>query len=130
MRRTIRPWLTLVARSSLDRSNLSNAYTAGLPEDLGLTGNQYNQILTYYTIPLVVLGPVLTMGTRLLGAHRTIAGMLLVFGAASLAGGFVKDFKSMVVCRVLVGAAESGFLASCVSSPPLVARVVCFLCFG
>lgn len=108
----ILPWLTIVARSSLDRSNLSNAYTSGLSADLGLTGNQYNQILTYYAIPLVIFGPVVTMLTRLLGARWTIAGMLLVFGAASLASGFVKDFKGMVVCRVFVGAFESGFLAS------------------
>ncbi|CAK7231728.1 hypothetical protein SBRCBS47491_008029 [Sporothrix bragantina] len=98
--------------NSLDRSNLSNAYTAGLSKDLGLVGNQYNQILTYYAIPLVVFGPVVTVLTRLLGARWTIGSMLLVFGAASLASGFVKDFKGMVVCRVFVGAFEAGFLAS------------------
>ncbi|CEJ62628.1 hypothetical protein PMG11_11123 [Penicillium brasilianum] len=98
--------------NSLDRSNLSNAYTAGLSADLGLTGNQYNQILTYYQIPFIVLGPVTTMLTKKLGARWTIPGMLLIFGAASLASGFVKDFESMVICRVFVGAFEAGFLAS------------------
>ena len=100
--------------SSLDRSNVSNAYTAGLSADLGLKGNQYNQILIYYQIPFIALGPVATMFTKMLGARWTLPGMLLLFGAASLASGFAKNFKSMVVCRVFVGAFESGFLASCV----------------
>lgn len=100
--------------SSLDRSNVSNAYTAGLSADLGLKGNQYNQLLIYYQIPFIVLGPVATMFTKMLGARWTLPGMLLLFGAASLASGFAKNFKSMVVCRVFVGAFESGFLASCV----------------
>ncbi|OKL55482.1 hypothetical protein UA08_09226 [Talaromyces atroroseus] len=98
--------------NSLDRSNMSNAYTAGLSEDLHLVGNQYNQVLTYYQIPFIVLGPVIAMVTKQVGAAWTIPGMMLVFGAASLATGFVKNFGSLVACRVLVGAAESGFLAS------------------
>lgn len=79
--------ITVPYASSLDRSNVSNAYTAGLSADLGLTGNQYNQILTYYQIPFIALGPVVTMLTKMLGARWTIPGMLL-------------------------GAFESGFLAS------------------
>lgn len=52
------------------------------------------------------------MLTRILGARWTIPTMLLVFGSASLASGFATDFKHLVICRVFVGAFESGFLAS------------------
>ena len=52
------------------------------------------------------------MLTKMVGARWTLPGMLLVFGAASLASGFVKSFESLVACRVFVGAFESGFLAS------------------
>lgn len=79
-----------------------------------MVGNQFNQVLTYYQIPFIVLGPAVTMLTKWLGARWTISGMLFVFGAASLAGGFARDFKDIVICRVFVGAFESGFLASCV----------------
>ncbi|KAK2594290.1 hypothetical protein QQS21_007996 [Conoideocrella luteorostrata] len=98
--------------NSLDRSNVSNAHTAGLEDDLHLQGNQFNQILTYYQIPFIVLGPAITMLTKLLGARWTIPTMLLAFGSASLASGFARDFQDLVVCRVFVGAFESGFLAS------------------
>ncbi|KAH8657855.1 major facilitator superfamily domain-containing protein [Xylariales sp. PMI_506] len=98
--------------NSLDRSNLSNAYTAGLATDTHLVGNQYNQVLTYYQIPFIVLGPGITILTKWLGAKYTISAMLLVFGAASLATGWARSFNSLVACRVFVGAFESGFLAS------------------
>ncbi|KAL3956154.1 hypothetical protein ACCO45_009000 [Purpureocillium lilacinum] len=98
--------------NSLDRSNVSNAHTAGLEDDLGLVGNQFNQVLTYYQIPFIVFGPGITLLTKWLGARWTIPGMLLAFGSASLASGFARDFKDIVICRVFVGAFESGFLSS------------------
>ncbi|KIW09904.1 hypothetical protein PV08_11680 [Exophiala spinifera] len=98
--------------NSLDRSNVSNAHTAGLAKDLKLVGNQYNQVLTYYQIPFVVFGPFATMATKRFGAKRSIATMLFGFGCASLATGWVRSFHTLVVCRVFVGLFESGFLAS------------------
>lgn len=98
--------------SSLDRSNLSNAYTAGIAKDLNLVGNQYNQVLTYYQIPFIAFGPIMTMCTKWFGARYNMAGMLLVFGAASFATAWTKNFHQLIACRVIVGAGESGFLAS------------------
>ena len=127
--------LTLNLPSSLDRSNVSNANTAGLEDDLNLVGNQFNQsvlrtfffflkkkksiltfhaarVLTYYQIPFIVLGPVFTVVTKMIGARYSLSAMLLTFGTASLATGFVKNYGSLIACRVIVGIAESGFLAS------------------
>lgn len=98
--------------NSLDRSNVSNAHTAGLEEDVGLIGNQFNQVLTFYQIPFIVLGPLMTVVTKLVGAKYAVAGMLFVFGIASLATGWARTFEHLVICRVFVGAFESGFLAS------------------
>lgn len=96
----------------MDRSNLANANTAGLEDDLGMVGRQYNNVLTFYQVPFVVFGPAIAMLTRVVGAKYTISGMLCIFGIASLATGWVKDYEHLVVCRVFVGAFESGFLAS------------------
>ncbi|RSM18306.1 hypothetical protein CDV31_002825 [Fusarium ambrosium] len=98
--------------NSLDRSNLANANTAGLEDDLNMVGRQYNDVLTFYQIPFVVFGPVIAMLTRIIGAKYTISGMLFVFGVASLATGWVKDYHHLIVCRVFVGTFESGFLGS------------------
>uniref|UniRef100_A0A0B7K8I7 Major facilitator superfamily (MFS) profile domain-containing protein n=1 Tax=Bionectria ochroleuca TaxID=29856 RepID=A0A0B7K8I7_BIOOC len=98
--------------NSLARSNISNANTAGLTKDLHLQGNQFNQVLTYYQIPFIVFGPLVTMPTKQIGANITIPVMIIGFGTPSLATAFVHNFGELVACRVLVGVFESGFLAS------------------
>ncbi|CAH0047345.1 unnamed protein product [Clonostachys solani] len=98
--------------NSLDRSNVANANTAGLEADLNLVGNQFNQVLTYYQVPFIVFGPLLTVVTKLIGAKYSISGMLFCFGIASLATGWARTFGHLVACRVIVGIFESGFLAS------------------
>lgn len=42
--------------SHLDRANIGNAKIAGLTENLGLTGIQYNIALSLFFIPYVLLG--------------------------------------------------------------------------
>jgi sugar phosphate permease len=45
----ILPVLTLLyVLSFMDRSNIGNAKVAGMNEDLGLTGAQYNMVLTVF----------------------------------------------------------------------------------
>lgn len=53
----LRPLLSVTNLfNSRDRSNISNANMAGRSQDLHLVGNQFNQVLTYYQIPFIVLG--------------------------------------------------------------------------
>lgn len=101
-----------MAVSSLDRSNLGNAKTAGLSEDIGLVGNQYNLVLTFYYVPFILFGPVFTVLTKTFSANVTIPVMMIGFGAASACTGAVSDFKGLLVARIFVGIFESGFLAS------------------
>ncbi|KAH8893169.1 MFS general substrate transporter [Thozetella sp. PMI_491] len=98
--------------NSLDRSNLANAHTVGITTDLGMVGNQYNQVLTYYQIPFIVFGPLMTLFTNWFGARLNMGVALFIFGSASFATAWAKNFQQLVVCRCFVGAAESGFLAS------------------
>lgn len=42
--------------SNLDRSNIGNAKIAGLNEDLGLSGIQYNIALSLFFVPYILLG--------------------------------------------------------------------------
>ncbi|KAJ5556233.1 retrograde regulation protein 2 [Penicillium frequentans] len=98
--------------NSLDRSNLSNAHTAGLAEDLHLVGNQFNQVLTYYFIVFVIMGPAGVLLTKQFSARYSLAAMQLGFGVASIATGWVRSFGGLVACRVVVGFFEAGYLAS------------------
>lgn len=50
------PLLTfLYILSFLDRSNIANANVAGMSEDLGLSGGQYNICLTVFFFPYALL---------------------------------------------------------------------------
>jgi hypothetical protein len=42
--------------SHLDRANIGNAKIEGLIEDLGMSGIQYNIVLSIFFIPYVLLG--------------------------------------------------------------------------
>ena len=98
--------------SSLDRSNLGNARTAGLEQDLGLVGDQYNQLLTWYYVFFCLFGPAMVIFTRICTAKVALPAMMVAFGIASAATAAVKDFGGILACRIIVGLFESGFLAS------------------
>ncbi|ETN38618.1 uncharacterized protein HMPREF1541_06655 [Cyphellophora europaea CBS 101466] len=100
--------------NSLDRSNLSNAHTAGLVEDLRLRDNEFNLALTYYFIPFCICGPPAGVLSKQVSAKVAIPVMMLGFGAASLATAFVTNFGQLVACRCIVGVFEAGFLAAVV----------------
>lgn len=100
------------SKSSLDRSNLGNAKTAGLPKDTNLKGEQYNLLLTLYYVMFVLFGPVMTVFTKICSAKVSLPAMMLAFGIASACTASAKNFGQLLACRIFVGIFESGFLAS------------------
>lgn len=98
--------------SSLDRSNVSNAQTAGLSTDLGLKGNHFSLVLTYYFIPFCLFGPPSGMLAKQFSAKFAIPVMMGGFGVASIATAFATNFGQLVACRIIVGIFESGFLTA------------------
>ena len=98
--------------SSLDRSNLGNAKTAGIDKDTGLTGDQYNLLLTMYYVMFVLFGPVMSVFTKVCTAKISLPTMMLLFGIASACTASVKNLGGLMACRIIVGIFESGFLAS------------------
>ncbi|KAJ9626829.1 hypothetical protein H2204_009845 [Knufia peltigerae] len=100
--------------NSLDRSNLGNAATAGLLKDTHLKGNQYNIVLSTYYTAFVVFGPLMAVFTKICSGKVALPTMMLGFGVASAATASVRSFGALIACRMVVGAFESGFLASVV----------------
>ncbi|KAK4506075.1 hypothetical protein PRZ48_004040 [Zasmidium cellare] len=77
------------AMANLDRSNLGNAQIAGMPEDIGLVGNQF--------------------GT----ATTLLYATYVPFEApAALLVRFIQGYKGLYVCRLLIGFFESGLIPS------------------
>ncbi|EXJ69615.1 uncharacterized protein A1O5_07651 [Cladophialophora psammophila CBS 110553] len=98
--------------SSLDRSNLGNAKTAGLAEDIKLTSDQYNLLLTLYHVMFVGFSPVMTVFTKVCSAKVSLPCMMLTLGIALACTSVAKNFGQLLTCRIFVGIFESGFLAS------------------
>ncbi len=93
---------------------MGNAHTDGLADDLSLSGNEYNLILTMYYVFFVVFGPAAGMVTKKVSAKYSLPGMMVLFGTASAATASVKNFGELMACRIFVGIFEAGFLTSVV----------------
>lgn len=103
----------------LDRVNISNARLYGLPEDLKLTGNQYNTALTLFFVPYIAFEVLSNFTIKLVKPHIWLSACILCFGAVSVGMGFVTNFGGLAACRFLLGIFEAStfpalfYLLSC-----------------
>ncbi|KAK9478902.1 major facilitator superfamily domain-containing protein [Lipomyces japonicus] len=95
--------------NSLDKSNLGNAKTDGIDLDLGLTGNQYNLLLSIFYVPYVLFALPLTLVGKRYGVTRVLPVLMFGFGAMSLAAAVCQGFASMMTVRWFLGMFESAF---------------------
>lgn len=95
--------------SSIDKSNLGNAKTDGLDEDLHLVGNQYNLLLSLFYIPFVLTAPGMNMLTKKFGAKLVLPISMIIFGGMAMLSAAVKNFGGLLTTRWFLGMAESGF---------------------
>ncbi|KAM5347705.1 hypothetical protein ACJ41O_007529 [Fusarium nematophilum] len=82
--RLLPPLTILYILSFIDRANIGNAKVAGMNDDLGLTGAQYNMALTVFFFPYAL------------------------FEVVTLQG-IVKSYHHLLVTRILLGFTEAGF---------------------
>jgi sugar phosphate permease len=95
--------------NSLDKSNLGNAKTAGLEDDLGLTGNQYNIILSVFFVPYVLTAPFLGILGKKYGPNKVLPCMMFCFGFLTIMVVTVKNFGGLMTIRWFLGMSESAF---------------------
>jgi MFS family permease len=95
--------------NSLDKSNMGNAKTAGLVDDLGLKGDQYNILLSVFFIPYVLAAPFLGLLGKKFGPSRVLPGMMAVFGSMTLVTAGVHNFSGLFAVRWFLGMSESAF---------------------
>ncbi|KIW71966.1 hypothetical protein PV04_00192 [Phialophora macrospora] len=100
---------TMYLFNSLDKSNLGNAKTAGLEQTLGLTGDQYNLILSIFFVPYVLTAPFLGIAGKKWGPSRVLPIMMFCFGCCTLFVVAVKNFSGIFALRWFLGMAESAF---------------------
>ncbi|KAI4845382.1 MFS general substrate transporter, partial [Aureobasidium sp. EXF-8845] len=101
--------------SHIDRANIGNAKIEGMMEDLGMSGIQYNIVLSIFFIPYILLEVPSNVLLKKFKRPSHYIGMLVVsWGTIMTLTGLVKNFAGLMVCRVLLGIAEAGFFPGAV----------------
>ncbi|ETN45996.1 uncharacterized protein HMPREF1541_00179 [Cyphellophora europaea CBS 101466] len=94
----------------IDRANIGNAKIEGMIEDLGMTGVQYNIVLSIFFIPYVLFEIPSNMVLKKFKRPSTYLGILVVsWGIVMTLTGIVQNFAGLMVTRVLLGVFEAGF---------------------
>ncbi|KAI0890590.1 MFS general substrate transporter [Annulohypoxylon maeteangense] len=92
----------------LDRVNISNALTMGLPAELGLEGQQSNIALCIFFVPYIIFEVPSNVLMKKLNPHIWLSGCILCFGIIMLCQGFVKSYSGLLATRFFLGLAEAG----------------------
>ncbi|KAF9873468.1 putative phthalate transporter protein [Colletotrichum karsti] len=104
----------LYSIAGLDRVNLSNARVAGMNEDLRFDiGDRYSIALLVFFITYFLFELPTTLILRPIGPKVLLNGLVFSWGTVMLGMGFANDWRVIVVCRMLIGIAEAGFLPCC-----------------
>ncbi|RYP00271.1 hypothetical protein DL766_008733 [Monosporascus sp. MC13-8B] len=94
----------------IDRANIGNAKIEGMIEDLGMTGVQYNTVLSIFFIPYVLFEIPSNILLKKFKRPSTYLGILVLgWGIIMTCTGLVKNFGGLMTTRVLLGIFEAGF---------------------
>ncbi|KAL6231499.1 hypothetical protein BDW75DRAFT_247851 [Aspergillus navahoensis] len=101
--------------SHLDRANIGNAKIEGLVDDLGMSGIQYNIVLSIFFVPYVLLEVPSNMLLKNFSRPSVYLGILITcWGIIMTLTGLVQNFAGLLVVRVLLGVFEAGFFPGAV----------------
>jgi len=108
----ILPWLFGIwLFSFIDRSNIGNAKIAGMPEDLGIsTGTTFNVVLLVFYVPYILVDVPSNLLIKKVRAGIYLPSLITAWGLVTTFTGFVKNFPSLLACRLLLGLCEGGIL--------------------
>ncbi|KAI5861449.1 putative MFS transporter [Durotheca rogersii] len=94
----------------IDRANIGNARLAGLEDDLGMTGNDYNALLSVFYISYILAQIPCNLACKRFGPGWFIPFISFSFGACSLGTAFVRDMPAACGVRFLLGLFEAGMM--------------------
>jgi sugar phosphate permease len=103
------PTMTLLyLLSYLDRVNIGQAKIDGLTDSLNLTSGQYNACLSTFFVTYVIFEIPSNLVLKRLRPSRWIPIIMISWGIVMTLMGLVSSYGSLLTCRLLLGAAESG----------------------
>ncbi|TKA64814.1 hypothetical protein B0A55_10552 [Friedmanniomyces simplex] len=99
----------LYLMSFLDRSNVGNAKIAGLTDDLDLSDNQYEWLLTAFYISYILF-EWMTICYQLFPPHIYVSCCVFAWGALASLQAVMTSFAGLLVLRALLGIGEAAFV--------------------
>lgn len=101
----------LYSVAGLDRVNLSNARVAGMNQDLRFDiGDRYTIALLVFFITYFLFEIPTVLSMRFIGPKWLLNTLAIAWGSVMVGMGWVNDWRVIVVCRMLIGIFEAGFL--------------------
>ncbi|KAH8822078.1 major facilitator superfamily domain-containing protein [Xylogone sp. PMI_703] len=98
----------------VNRINIGNARIQGLEKDLNMKGQDYNLALSIFFVLYILLEVPYNLLLRKVRPSTPMSATMIGWGVVTVCQGVTQSFAGSVVCRVLIGAFESGFFPSCI----------------
>ncbi|ORY13672.1 MFS general substrate transporter [Rhizoclosmatium globosum] len=95
---------------NMDRTNLSNAISGGLPKNLGFTITVVNNAGSMYAVLFSIAAFAGSIIGKRFGPHRVIPGMVLAWGIVTLSHGFIQNASQYYLIRALIALTEGGVI--------------------
>ncbi|KAL3444614.1 high-affinity nicotinic acid transporter [Aspergillus insuetus] len=96
--------------ANLDRNNLGNTQLMGLPEDLGLVGNQFGNAVSIFYATYVTFETPLSICLKIIGPKYLLSACFFCWGLVCLCMGFIRNVNQLYACRLLLGLFEAGLI--------------------
>ncbi|THV74602.1 MFS general substrate transporter [Aureobasidium pullulans] len=105
----------LYLMAHIDRANIGNAKIEGMIEDLGMTGVQYDIVLSIFFIPYVLCEVPSNILLKKFKRPSYYLGILVTsWGIIMTCTGLVRNFAGLMVVRILLGIFEAGFFPAAI----------------
>ncbi|KAF4979330.1 hypothetical protein FDECE_18080 [Fusarium decemcellulare] len=98
----------IVILAYLDRTNIGNARIFGFEEDIGLKGNEFANISSFFYVTYVVFELPWVLAVKRYGANLVLAVAIVGWSAVVIGTGFIHNYTQAIVVRLLLGFAEAG----------------------
>lgn len=94
--------------SYLDRSNIGNARTAGMADDLKLSSSNYAWLLTIFYISYICFEPA-TFGWKLFKPRYWVSAVVMAWGILAVCQAAVTRWSELMAIRFFMGAVEAAY---------------------
>lgn len=96
----------------LDRSNIGNVKTAGMPADIGASTQQFSTAVSIFYATYVTFETPWAVLLKKLTPRLVITALCIVWSLTTIFSGFIRNVGGLYASRLVLGACEGGLFPS------------------